>query len=123
MIMLLACPVCHLHYFCLALPLEMALSSGSWEKRQDLSLGRTLRFLLAFSVLGNALPLIVGLEIFRDAGLSMYAALLLWLAAVVALWQRSRLNLEDADLRQVVVVEGSGITHDRDQSVAACHLR
>jgi hypothetical protein len=86
--MLLLCPVCHLHYFCLALPLVMGMLALSWEGAPTPGLGVGWVSLLAVNVVANALPLFPGLELLRDAGLAMYAALLLWTAGLV-LWARS----------------------------------
>jgi hypothetical protein len=83
--MLLLSPVCHLHYFCLAVPLVMGLMQSIWER--DVGSGRGFLLLLGFNVVADSLPHFQGLEPFRDMGCAMYAALLLWGAGCLAMWK------------------------------------
>jgi hypothetical protein len=94
LIMLLLSPVCHLHYFCLALPLVTGLLLTLWEREGETSVAaatpvswapRILTGLFVLNVLANTLPHVPGLELLRDIGLATYQALLLWLAAIVVL--------------------------------------
>src|SRR5262249_39625217 len=55
-VMLLLSPVCHLHYFCLLVPLVMGLLAASWEGKPTASLGPGLLLLLAAVVAANTLP-------------------------------------------------------------------
>jgi hypothetical protein len=87
-IMLLLCPVCHLHNLVLAVLLVMALVAARWQRGGDVRLGWGLTSLLGVYVGLNVVPQLPGLELTRDFGLAMYAALLLWLAAVVQLGRR-----------------------------------
>jgi hypothetical protein len=87
LVMLLLCPVCHLHYFCFSIPLIIGLVAVAWERRPAPQLGLGLTLLLAANFIGNALPVIPGLELLRDLGIAMYAALLLWGTAVILLCQ------------------------------------
>jgi hypothetical protein len=89
-IMLLLSPVCHLHYFCLSLPLGMGLLAAVWERD-----GNPLERMAVYTVLilhgiATALPHIPGLQPLRDSGMAGWGALLLWLVGMVILWQRSR---------------------------------
>jgi hypothetical protein len=88
--MLLFSPVCHLHYFCLSLPLVMGIISVRWDRTDEPRLGKWLAALLHFQVIANILPQLPGLLILRDLGLAMYAALLLWGVGCFLLWQQER---------------------------------
>lgn len=88
--MLLICPICHLHYFCLSMPLATGLLAASHEGRADLRLGPGLLTMLGVHFLANTLPHFPGLEILRDVGLAMYGALVLWMGGIVFLWRRGR---------------------------------
>jgi alpha-1,2-mannosyltransferase len=90
LVMVLASPVCHTHYFTLALPLVMGLLAWEWERRGSTEVGWGLVVLFALQVAGNVLPLLPAFEVLKDVGLAMYTALALWLAACVALWRRPR---------------------------------
>ena len=86
--MLLLSPICHLHYFTLSILLIMGLTLAEWENRSDLRISLGLGLLLVINVIANALPNFTGLELFRDLGLAMYAAISLWLSGVGLLWRR-----------------------------------
>jgi hypothetical protein len=83
--MLLLCPVCHLHYFCMALPLVMGLVAWAWEHGAAFPFSWCLLALLTANVIVNAVPNFRGMELVRDLGLAMYMALLLWGAAILLL--------------------------------------
>lgn len=83
--MLLLSPVCHLHYFCLSLPLVAGLIAIRMQDQAGGTEMRWLPFLFAFNVIANTLPHFPGLEPVRDLGLAMYAALTLWLAGAAVL--------------------------------------
>ena len=87
-VMLLASPVCHLHYFCLTTPLTMGLFAAAWKDSEDPYPTKTMAALLALNVLALSVPHFPGMELPRDLGLAMYATLLLWLAGSVALIKR-----------------------------------
>jgi len=87
LVMLASSPVCHTHYFALSLPLVMALVAREWDRAGTMKLSPGLWALLAVQAAGNTLPLIAGLEVFKDAGLALYAALALWATACVSLWR------------------------------------
>jgi hypothetical protein len=95
-VMMLTSPVCHTHYFVLSAPLVMALVARSWERRprrlgRFAGLGAGLVALVAVQIIGYTLPLILPqLEVTRDVGVSLYAALLLWLLACVAMLRRDK---------------------------------
>jgi hypothetical protein len=80
--MLLMSPVCHLHYFCLSVPLVMVLIALRWQQTDRM---RWLPVLLVANVVANTLPHFPGLEPVRDLGMAMYAALALWFAGAVVL--------------------------------------
>jgi alpha-1,2-mannosyltransferase len=84
MIMLLASPVCHLHYFAMAMPLVAVLLVFG-ERNGRGYMGGRFAWLLGIYLVLNSLPLIPGLEIFRDLGMATYAALALWVAGITVL--------------------------------------
>jgi hypothetical protein len=88
-IMLLLSPVCHPHYFCLAVPLVMALTAADVEATGGMHLRPGLKTLLILYVICNALSH-TSLQVLRDAGLSAGACLLLWLSGVVVLAKRGQ---------------------------------
>jgi hypothetical protein len=91
LLMPLLSPVCHLHYFCLALPLVMGLLWHSWDRPpEDVTrsrLGPGLALLLIAHLVGSVLPRWPGLELLRDLGVAACATMLLWLVAVVILFR------------------------------------
>jgi hypothetical protein len=87
-LMILLSPVCHLHYFCLAVPLLtglLAICSYVPPIRWADTGGLVVLGLIGVAFL---LPHFPGLELVRDLGLAMYAAMLLWLIAIVLIWTR-----------------------------------
>jgi hypothetical protein len=86
-VMLVSSPVCHTHYFALSLPLVVALVAREWDRAGDMRIRPGLWLLLALQLVGNTLPLVAGLEVFKDAGLALYTALALWATACVSLWR------------------------------------
>ncbi len=85
LIMILVSPVCHLHYFCLAVPLVMGLLNKAWEGKSTLFPGKGLILLFLVLVIANTLPHFPAFQRLRDDGLAAYAALLLWLTGVTVL--------------------------------------
>ncbi|HEV3203974.1 MAG TPA: glycosyltransferase family 87 protein [Gemmataceae bacterium] len=85
--MLLLSPICHLHYFSLSVPLVMGILDASWKGNPNPKLDKGLWFLFGANLIGNTLPHLPGMELFRELGLAMYAALALWLTALVLLWK------------------------------------
>jgi hypothetical protein len=96
LLMPLLSPVCHLHYFCLALPLVMGLLWIDWSnpafEETGSRIGFGLAVLLGIHFIGNTLPRLPELELLRDLGMAAYACMLLWLVAVVVLWRRTRIQ-------------------------------
>jgi hypothetical protein len=80
-------PVCHTHYFSMALPLVMGLLAAERERRGTAAPGRLLLAALALSTAGNALPLMSSLEVLKDTGLALYSEMLVWGLGCVALWK------------------------------------
>jgi hypothetical protein len=91
--MLLISPVCHLHYFSLALPLVMALLAGRWQEQERLALGTWLLGLLLLNGIVNLLPQLPDMTILRDCGSAMYGTLFVWLAGIVLLRRRGYLRI------------------------------
>ncbi len=87
LVMLLVSPVCHLHYFCLALPLIMGLLAWDWQKQGSMwpSLGMILLLLGNFVL--NGVTHLPESDLARDLGVAAYATFLLWLVAIVVLWR------------------------------------
>ncbi len=89
--MLLVSPVCHLHYFCLEVPLLMTLLAIAWERRgSGLGIGTGLVSLVVVNVVGETLPNLPAFDLLRDMALAMYPALLLWAVGCVVLWRRNQ---------------------------------
>lgn len=91
--MILLSPVCHLHYFCLMVPLVMGLLAARWEWAKTLSVGAGLTLLLVLNWVADLLPQFPSLQLLRDTGIAMYGALALWIVGVMTLWRRTRLNV------------------------------
>jgi alpha-1,2-mannosyltransferase len=88
-VMLLASPVCHLHYFCLSVPLVAGLFGAAWYNCNRPQLGKGLWALFAINLAANIVPHIPGMEVWRDVGLAGYAAVALVATAIVVLWRPS----------------------------------
>jgi hypothetical protein len=106
LIMLLLSPVCHTHYFLLAIPAFMGLLAVSWE-RSDSLLGKGLLCLIGIMEVGFILPLLPACQVLRDCGLMMYAMLGLWLTACISLARLPTQGREDR--RQAAEVPGNAL--------------
>jgi alpha-1,2-mannosyltransferase len=89
-VMVMMSPVCHMHYFCLAIPLVMGLMSVDAERSPSGSLSSGLRALLAINFIGSMIPHLPE-QPFRDAGLVGVMGLVLWGTGCVVLWRLWRL--------------------------------
>jgi hypothetical protein len=86
LLMVLISPVCHLAYFVLEMPLIMVVVDKAWipaltggaESRGKV---RLLGAFFVAAFIAHTLPHFPGLELLRDLGLAMYAALLWWVVA------------------------------------------
>lgn len=87
LVMILTSPVCHLHYFSLAIPVTMMVLAASWQARHDMLLSTGMWALFAFNIVANAVPRLPGCEWWRDHGLASLAALTLWACACAILWK------------------------------------
>jgi hypothetical protein len=81
--MLLSCPVCHLHYFILLLPLCIALVATHLAHGQRVR--PALIAVLILNFFTSLFPRLPGLEYARDIGLASFGALALWAAALIEL--------------------------------------
>lgn len=86
-VMLFVSPMCHLHYYCLTLPLVLGLVNHAWEERGEMKAGGKLACLLAFHVIGGSIPLLF--DQYRNLGFAPISTIPLW-AAAVHLLARSR---------------------------------
>jgi hypothetical protein len=86
--MLLASPVCHLHYFALAIPLAAGLIAARAERADTPGAG--LLTLFAFGLIANLLPVLPEMYRLRDGGVATAGALALWAAGMAVLWRRVR---------------------------------
>jgi hypothetical protein len=84
-LMMALSPVCHTHYFALSLPLVMGLLSADRERRGTAVPGAATVTLLALNLAGNVLPLLPPFEVLKDTGMALFAGLLLWAGACVAM--------------------------------------
>ena len=89
--MVLISPVCHLAYFVLEMPLIMAVVDKEWIPALTRPDSRGQVCLLAALFVGvfmaDLLTHIPGLDILRDLGLSMYAALVWWAVAWLLIYR------------------------------------
>ena len=83
--MVLASPVCHLHYLALEVPLVMGCLGASWKRAGAARLGAGALCLGAANVAANVLPNLPGMLVLRDGGLAAAGALLLWGTGMVLL--------------------------------------
>jgi hypothetical protein len=93
--MLLASPVCHLHYFALSVPVAAGLVAARWERAD--SPGAGLLALVAIGTVANVLPVLPEMYRLRDGGVATSGALALWLAGVAVLWRRVRRPVPHAE--------------------------
>jgi hypothetical protein len=100
-IMILSSPVCHSHYFLLALPLVMGLLAAAWEQDRVTKLSWTLTAFMTCLVLGPGLQLVPAFEILKDLGIGMYAVMALWLSGCLLLWWMP--NKKDSPLLQPAI--------------------
>jgi hypothetical protein len=103
MVMLMLSPVCHLHYFCLALPLIMVLMAREWEANGAARLSSGLTMLLVVNFVANAITHLPYSDLSRDLGVAAYATVLLWLTTVVVLWRTRPSALPQSHLLPVPV--------------------
>ncbi len=85
-LMVLASPVCHLHYFTMVLPLTFAVGAALFEGRVPWS------WVVApvLVLVGNTTFMLPPLASLRDLGLPMYATMALWLTGWWVLVQTPR---------------------------------
>jgi hypothetical protein len=84
-LMMALSPVCHTHYFALSLPLVMGLLAADRERRGTAVPAVATVTLLALNLAGNVLPLLPPFEVLKDTGMALYAGLLLWAGACLAM--------------------------------------
>ncbi len=99
--MILVCPVCHLHYFSLAVPLVMALGAVRWERHAPPWIGWGLAALFLFGTVMTALPHFPSLHLLRELGVAIYGAAALWLAGLLTLRARRPRAAECAPARDL----------------------
>ncbi len=89
LLMPLLSPVCHMHYFCLAVPLVMGLLWHAWHRPgvgpAVSRIGPGFAVLLVANLVGNLLPRVSGLELLRDLGLVTWVSMLFWVAGMILL--------------------------------------
>lgn len=86
-VMLLASPVCHLHYFCLSVPLFAGLFAVAWQDSAAPRLGLRLGALVLLNILAIVVPQVPGMEVWRDIGVAGHGAILLFVVAAVVVWR------------------------------------
>lgn len=86
MVMVMVCPVCHLHYFIVALPLFMLVRARMETKTNWRGYWLWAALTGAF-ILALGIPMIPGVLILRDVGVPLAGALACWIAGLVALWK------------------------------------
>jgi len=83
LVTILLSPVCHLHYFCLMLPLLLGMIACLWQRRSRLGISWLGMFLLL--VVALAVPHLPGCELLRDIGVATYGSLVVWLGGICVL--------------------------------------
>ncbi|NNM87549.1 MAG: DUF2029 domain-containing protein [Phycisphaerae bacterium] len=87
-IMLPIIPICHPHYFCMVLPLPMALLASQWEHDHKLPIGWGLGWVLILFAVSHILTVLPRpFAYLRDLGLVMYADVILWAAGMLWMWR------------------------------------
>jgi alpha-1,2-mannosyltransferase len=89
-VILPASPVCHLHYFVLALPLVMILIGMALNESPRRRLAWWAWLLVGLYVLGNLIPRLPGFEVTRFLGLAQISHLGLWAVALGMAWRLGR---------------------------------
>jgi hypothetical protein len=77
-VMVLASPVCHLHYFCLTLPLVIGMLAFVMTRGESPRRLYPFLSLLAVNIGCTILPIFPGMDILRDHGLATAGTMLLW---------------------------------------------
>jgi hypothetical protein len=106
-LMLLLCPVCHLHNLALLVLLAGGLIMDNWERTGSPRLGWGLTVVFALYLGISVIPQLPGCELTRDFGLAMYAALLLWLTAVVRLWLSPKVEPIPAEVAPPAIAQAA----------------
>jgi hypothetical protein len=111
--MLVASPVCHLHYYCLSIPMVMGLMAYAWERNGSARLGAPLTMLFVTMVLCGLVPVLAQeiddwvlrmidaggpawlrhlppMVLSRDIGVATYGAALLWIATCLVMRRAER---------------------------------
>src|SRR5438067_8657942 len=81
-VMVLLSPVCHLHYFVLAVPLILGLIFAEWQRQGVPQVGWQLALVLGLYLAGGTLPMLPVVERYRDFGPAAFGTLIVWLAGV-----------------------------------------
>jgi hypothetical protein len=88
LMMVLASPVAHLHYFSLLVPLVMGMVALIWQRPRGALTDLSWLVLFGAVVAATAVPHLPGMDITRDVGLASYGALTLWISALLLVWAR-----------------------------------
>ncbi|MBX7104806.1 MAG: DUF2029 domain-containing protein [Gemmataceae bacterium] len=90
--MLLASPVCHLHYFELLLPPIVAVVAAHLVNGQRVRPALAGGLIIVFAT--QLLPRIPGLEVARDIGVAAWGAMIVWVAAFIELSGEAKLKVK-----------------------------
>ncbi len=85
--MLILSPMCHSHYLCLTIPALTALLACDWHRRRDDWMSRELTGLSGVFLAALIIPMLPGMGLLDDGGMSGLAMLLVWFAGLLKLWQ------------------------------------
>ena len=83
MLMLVLCPVCHLHYFVFLIPVVMVIMVRRWECQGGLWLGWRWHGLFAAFMIAVLLPNLPQMEILRNLGLPTWIVLMIWASCLI----------------------------------------
>jgi alpha-1,2-mannosyltransferase len=97
LMMILASPVCHLHYFCLVIPMVMAITVRLLEGGMGHAMMCSWTLAAAAYLTVQILPQLPRLEKLRDGGVAIFAALLVWIVAIIFLFRSRQVQATTAD--------------------------
>jgi hypothetical protein len=108
-VMLLASPLCHTHYFTFLVILVTGLTAARWERRPDLLVGWPVTLIQAASAILYVLCNLPSLEFLRDLGVIMYPALALWGLSLSRLGEPMNVGSVPMDAREPSTSQRRGL--------------
>jgi hypothetical protein len=82
-LMLMLCPMCHLHYFLFLIPVVQVMMAWAWAKQPTLWLGWRWHLLFTAFVVAVLIPNLPGVDEIRNLGFPTWVVLAMWAASLV----------------------------------------